>query len=129
MGLALGDLADVIRDHPAVIAYLKQTTDANFFGGLKTLPGGAAIRSAFTDFLDCYGMRGTGKIDITRPRWKKVPTQLVPTILSHIQGNQPGQHRRDFLAGRAEAEEAAARLLERLRQKPRSFLKPGGCSV
>ncbi len=60
---------------------------------------------------------------MTRPRWREVPTQLVPAILGHIKGVRPGQHRLDFLAGKKEAELAAGRLLERLRKKPLGFIK------
>lgn len=60
---------------------------------------------------------------MTRPRWREVPTQLVPAILGHIKGVRPGRHRVDFLAGREEAELAAGRLLDRLRKKPRGVFK------
>lgn len=60
-------------------------------------------------------MRGTGEIDITRPRWREAPTQWLPIILSHIKNTRPGQHRLAFLAGKEEAERAAIRLFERAR--------------
>ncbi|MFZ5644719.1 MAG: rifamycin-inactivating phosphotransferase [Bacillota bacterium] len=123
MGLALGDVADALRDHPAVIEYLKQADDKTFFDGLKAVPGGEAVLPDFMSFFERYGMRGTGEIDVTRRRWREAPTQLVPAILSHIKGVRPGQHRLDFLAGREEAELAAERLLDRLRQTPRGFFK------
>lgn len=123
MGLALGDVADAVRNHPAVIEYLKHASDERFFDGLKAVPGGGDVLPVFLDFFERYGMRGTGEIDVTRPRWREAPTQLVPAILSHIKGVRPGQHRRDYLAGRQEAELAAERLLERLRQTPRGSFK------
>ncbi|TCL76949.1 phosphoenolpyruvate synthase [Hydrogenispora ethanolica] len=123
MGLALGDVADAVRSHPAVIEYLKQAADRTFWDGLKAVPGGAEVLPAFQDFFARYGMRGTGEIDLTRPRWREVPTSLVPSILSHIQSFQPGQHRHAFRAGKTEAELAAARLLNRLRETPAGFLK------
>lgn len=123
MGLALGDVADAVRNHPEVMEYLQQAADATFFDGLKTTPGGEAVLPVFLHFFERYGMRGTGEIDITRPRWREVPTHLVPAILSHIKGIKPGQHRIDFLAGKQEAELAADRLVERLRQTPGGFFK------
>jgi phosphohistidine swiveling domain-containing protein len=50
-----------------------------------------------------------------RPRWREAPTQLIPAIEGHLRGGAPGQHRRDFEAGKVEAESAAAHLLECLR--------------
>jgi pyruvate,water dikinase len=123
MGLALGDVADAVRNHPAVIEYLGHAVDKSFFEDLKAVPGGEDVLPAFLGFFERYGMRGTGEIDVTRPRWREAPTQLVPAILSHIKGVGPGQYRLDFLAGKKEAELAAGRLLARLRQKPLGFFK------
>jgi rifampicin phosphotransferase len=85
--------------------------------------GGEDVRRAFETFVERYGMRGTGEIDVTRPRWREVPTQLVPAIEGHMKSAAPGQHRRDFLAGEREAESAAATLLTRLKATPLGFLK------
>ncbi len=118
MGLALGDAADVMREYPAVIEYLKHASNATFIEGLRAVAGGEEVLPVLLNFLERYGMRGTGEIDVTRPRWREVPTQLVPAILGHIGSVKPGQHRLDFLAGRVEAEHAIERLLERLRNTP-----------
>jgi pyruvate,water dikinase len=125
MGLALGDVADAVRNRPAVIEYLKRASDETFWDGLRAVPGAEDVLPVFLGFFERYGMRGAGEIDITRPRWREAPTQLVPAILSHLEGTGPGQHRRDFLAGRQEAELAAERLLERLRRTPWGSLKAG----
>ena len=123
MGLALGDVADAVRDYPEVVEYLKQASDEIFWNGLRAVPGGENVLPVFLNFFEKYGMRGTGEIDVTRPRWREAPTQLVPAILSHIKGVRPGQHRLDFLAGKEEAELATGRLLHRLRQTSRGFFK------
>lgn len=123
MGLALGDVADAIREYPAVFKYLEHASDATFLSGLRSVPGGEEVMPAVLSFLARYGMRGTGEIDVTRPRWREAPTHLVPAILSHIRGVSPGQHRLDFLAGREEAALAADRLLARLRHTPGGFFK------
>lgn len=117
MGLELGDLADVIRPYSAALEYMKGADDATFLDGLERVEGGAAIRPAFTAFLAKYGMRCPGEIDITRPRWREKPTQLVPSIISHIQSTEPGEHRLKFAQGRVEAEQAAQVLLLRLNRK------------
>lgn len=69
-----------------------------------------AVKLAGLEFLELYGMRGTGEIDVTRLRWRESPTQLVPAILSHIQSAAPRQHRTDFSAGNKEAERAAQQV-------------------
>ncbi|MDR7866687.1 MAG: rifamycin-inactivating phosphotransferase [Sporomusaceae bacterium] len=123
MGLALGDVADAARDHPAAVEYLGQANDETFLDGLRAVPGGEHVLPALVNFFARYGMRCTGEIDLTRPRWRESPTQLVPALLSHVDGLSPGQHRRDFIAGKEEAEAAAARLLGRLRQTPGGLFK------
>jgi pyruvate,water dikinase len=123
MGLTLGDVADVVRTHPGAIERLQRATDATLEDDLRQITGGEEVHRAFATFLERYGMRGTGEIDITRPRWREAPTQLIAAIEGHLRGGAPGQHRREFRAGAEEAERAAARLLERLRATPGGFLK------
>jgi pyruvate,water dikinase len=115
MGLALGDVADIVRAHPGAMEQLRQATDTTFEREPHDIAGGEEVRHASQRFLERYGMRCTGEIDITRPRWREAPTQLIAAIEGHLRGSAPGQHRCDFETGKVEAERAAARLLERLR--------------
>lgn len=123
MGLQIGDLADSIRDYPQVIAYLKTARDEDFFTGLEQVGGGKDVLPAFREFFARYGMRGTGEIDITRLRWNETPTQMIPILMMNVEQNHPGQARREFEKGQAEAEAAASLLVERLRHKPWGFFK------
>jgi pyruvate,water dikinase len=123
MGLALGDVADVVRTNHGAIERLRQATDATLEDDLRGIAGGEEVRRALATFLERYGMRGTGEIDITRPRWREVPTQLIPAIEGHLRGSATGQHRREFRAGEEEAQRAATRLLERLQATPGGALK------
>lgn len=123
MGLQLGDLADALRGYPEVIEYLKHADDAGFLTNLPGIAGGKEMLPLFQEFLQKYGMRGTGEIDITRFRWREEPTQFLPMVLSYVRSAQPGQHRRDFEAGKKEAELMAVKLVNRLRKKPWGFLK------
>lgn len=118
MGLALLDVADVIRPHPEVIAYLQQAKDDGFLEGLLPLEGGPEVHDALRPYLDRYGMRGVGEIDVTRTRWCEAPTTLVPLILSNIKNFEPGASSRKFEQGRQEAAKKEQELLERLRQLP-----------
>ncbi|WP_370589190.1 phosphoenolpyruvate synthase [Thermoactinomyces sp. CICC 10521] len=123
MGLALGDLADAARPYPEVIAALKKATDATLYDELGKAEGGEDFCAAFAHFLDKYGTRCPGEIDITRPRWHEAPTTLVPAILSHLQTVEPGEHRTRFKQGIIEAEQAEETLLRRLREKKGGWLK------
>ncbi|HZW47216.1 MAG TPA: rifamycin-inactivating phosphotransferase, partial [Microvirga sp.] len=84
MGLALLDVADVIRPHPDVVASLQHVEDEGFLDELPKLAGGREARDAIRARLNTYGMRCVGEIDITRPRWSERPTTLVPLIPGNI---------------------------------------------
>jgi len=118
MGLALLDVADVIRPHPEVVAYLEHVGDEGFLDELPELAGGREARDAIRAWLDKYGMRGAGEIDITRPRWSERPTTLVPILLGNIKNVEPGAGKRRFEQGRQEAWTKEQELLDRLRALP-----------
>ncbi|MGW6121137.1 rifamycin-inactivating phosphotransferase [Nocardia sp. NPDC055165] len=118
MGLALLDVADAIRPHPAVVAYLERIEGDDFLDGLADHLGGDDARAAIEGFLGKYGMRCTGEIDITRPRWSESPATLVPTILGNIKNFGPGEGRRRFEDGLREAEQSERQILRRLRALP-----------
>jgi rifampicin phosphotransferase len=118
MGLALLDVADAIRPHPDVVAYLQHVEDEGFLDELAGLAGGQEARDAIRAWLDKYGMRCAGEIDITRPRWSERPTTLVPTILGNVKNFEPGDGERRFEQGRQEAWKKEQELLERLRALP-----------
>ena len=118
MGLALLDVADVIRPHPEVVAFLQHVEDDAFLDEMATLAGGREARDAIRAFLDKYGMRCAGEIDITRPRWSERPSTLVPVILSNIRNLEPGAGERRFEQGRQEAWTKEREVLERLRALP-----------
>ncbi|WP_231398358.1 phosphoenolpyruvate synthase [Conexibacter woesei] len=95
MGLALLDVADALRDRD------------------DDLP--AAIDAGALDaFLDRYGMRCVGEIDITRPRWNERPAALAPVLLSNIRNFAPGEGRRHFEQGLQDAQAKERDVLARL---------------
>jgi rifampicin phosphotransferase len=118
MGLALLDVADVIRPHPEVVAFLQHVEDEDFLDELPALAGGREARDAIQAYLDKYGMRCVGEIDITKPRWSERPTTLVPMILGNIRNFEPGAGERRFEQGRQEAWKKEQELLARLRTLP-----------
>lgn len=96
MGLALLDVADALRPYA------------------DQLPEDLPI----DDFLEKYGMRCAGEIDITRTRWSEQPSMLVPVILSHIRNLPPGESKRKFEQGLQEALRKEADILSRLALLP-----------
>ena len=118
MGLALLDVADVVRPYPEVIDYLQHVKDDNFLNELVELDGGRETRDAISAYLDKYGMRCAGEIDVTNPRWSEKPSTLVPLILSNVRNFEPHASQRKFERGRQEASKKERELLDRLKQLP-----------
>ncbi|HEY5185551.1 MAG TPA: rifamycin-inactivating phosphotransferase [Actinomycetes bacterium] len=118
MGLALLDVADVIRPYPQVVAVLRRVEGDSDLDQLPAVEGGQRAQAALRAYLDEYGMRCVGEIDITRPRWSERPSTLVPVILANIDNFQPGEATRRFERGRAEAEAKRREVLDRLRALP-----------
>jgi pyruvate,water dikinase len=113
MGLALLDVADAIRPYPEVVGFLRGVRDDGF---LDELPAGP--RRAIEAYLERYGMRCAGEIDVTRPRWSERPSTLVPLILDNIRLFESGAAARRFEQGRQAAENKRQEVLERLRAQP-----------
>ncbi|MDN3584242.1 phosphoenolpyruvate synthase [Mucilaginibacter flavus] len=118
MGLALLDVADVIRPYPAVIDYLQGVKDDNFLDKLPAFEGGRETRNAILNYLRKYGMRCAGEIDITKTRWSEKPGTLIPIILTNIRNFEHGAGRQKFEHGLREALRKEQELLERLRILP-----------
>ncbi|GGK18690.1 putative phosphoenolpyruvate synthase [Pilimelia terevasa] len=125
MGLALLDVADAIRPHPDVVAFLERVRDDDFLDELPRLAGGPQARDAIAAWLDRYGMRCVGEIDISRPRWSERPSTLVPTILGNVRNFAAGEGARRFAQGQREAAEKERELLGRLRALPDGEHKAG----
>ncbi|MBC9933144.1 phosphoenolpyruvate synthase [Chitinophaga qingshengii] len=118
MGLALMDVADVIRPYPEVIHYLQQVKDEDLWEGLRALRGGKETQAALMDYLNKYGMRCVGEIDITKTRWSEMPAILVPMLLSNLRNFEPNASQQKFEQGRTAAMKKEQDLTDRLRQLP-----------
>ncbi|WP_327173473.1 phosphoenolpyruvate synthase [Streptomyces sp. NBC_01336] len=121
MGLALLDVADVIRPRPEVVDFLRgveHVRDDAFLDELAKVTGGPEAREAIEAYLDRYGMRCVGEIDITRPRWRERPTTLVPVILDNVRNFGRGAAGRRFEEGRQRAQKKEQEVLSRLRVLP-----------
>ena len=114
MGLELLDVADVIRSFPEVIEFLQNTQADNFLDELPGFAGGREAQLAIINYLNKYGMRCSGEIDITRARWSEKSTILIPMILSHIKTFKPGERSRKFQQGQLEALKKEEEILVRL---------------
>ncbi|MGG0360384.1 phosphoenolpyruvate synthase [Bacillus tropicus] len=118
MGLALMEVADVIRPYEEVIAYLQHVENDSFLDEFVQFKGGEKVREAIDAFLNKYGMRCSGEIDITKTRWSEKPTTIIPMILNNIRDFEYGASKRKFEEGLQEALKKEEELVDRLQQLP-----------
>jgi len=123
MGLALLDVADAIRPYPEVINYLQEVKDDHFLDQLLHFQGGIIVKSAIDGYLNKYGMRCAGEIDITNTRWSEKPSILIPIILSNIKNFEPNAGKLKFDQGRSQALKKENELLDRLAFLPEAEQK------
>lgn len=117
-GFALLDVADTIRGNDEIIEYLKNPGDETFFDDIARFDGGKIFSDSFQKFLTEYGMRCSGDIDITVPRWSEKPSSIAPVILSNIRNYGPDASKLKFEQGIEESErriEEIALKVEKLR--------------
>jgi rifampicin phosphotransferase len=118
MGLALMDVADVLRPYPEVIDLLRHVKEEPFLDELEKVDGGQEARGAIDAFLTKYGMRCSGEIDVSKARWSEKPAALLPMILSNIKNFEPHESKRKFEEGRLEAIHKGQEILTRLKALP-----------
>src|SRR5699024_1505963 len=125
MGLALLDVADVIRPYPEIIDYLQQVTEDDFLEKIVKFEGGQKVRKAICSYLDKYGMRCSGEIDITKSRWLEKPDILISMILNNIKNFESNASKRIFEKGQLDALKKEQELLNRVKALPNGEQKAG----
>src|SRR6185436_19586743 len=117
MDLAVGDLTDLIRTHPALAAALDGKPWLETRRALLDLDGGKEFIAALDRFLDRYGDRTAGEVDMSRPRWRDDPSLLLRVIAGGISG-EPGAHRRQYQAQVEIAKAAQSKLVAAAQRAP-----------
>ena len=112
IGLELGILSDCARKYPEVVEYLKKANDdESFFEELIKVDGGKYFIIEMKDFLNKYGARCIGEIDITKTRWNEKPTLIIPFIINNIRTTEKGEQIQKFKQGEVEAEKARQEII------------------
>ncbi|WP_209309586.1 PEP/pyruvate-binding domain-containing protein [Haloarcula amylovorans] len=113
INLGLGDLANVARNHPPVAKTLR---DGASLAELENVAGGEVFIEAFEGYLDEFGHRSAGEIDLSRPRWREDPSMLLDVVRANLADEARGDHRERIRRLENEATVAAARLETRADQ-------------
>ena len=118
MNLAVGDLADSVRQSPELARHLARAgvDTRTLVDTAAALPGGAAFAAAWQRFIARYGMRAPAEIDLRRPRWHEDPASLLRMVLSNVRENDVGAHHAHYQQLAAEGAAAAQRLVQAARR-------------
>src|SRR5689334_4720900 len=122
MDLAVGDLTDIVRTNRDLAAVLDGRPWPDARRALLEMDRGKEFIAAFDGFLDQYGDRGAGEIDITRPRWRDDPSLLLRVIAGGLSG-EAGAHRRQHRAQVGIGEAAETRLVAAARRGPKGIVR------
>jgi pyruvate,water dikinase len=124
MDLALWDTAREIRSDPASLAHFQTTKAQALAGDCLTARLPETAQRTVAGFLQRYGMRGVGEIDLGRPRWREDPTAIMQSLQSYLQIEDAEQAPDAVFSRRAAAAKAAIDdLAEQLRRTKRGWLK------
>jgi pyruvate,water dikinase len=83
----------------------------------------SAAQTAIARFMDQYGMRGVGEIDIGQPRWREDPTPVMHTLQSYLSIAPEFAPDVVFARGERAAQAAIEKLAAEARGQPGGWLK------
>ncbi|MCP4501499.1 MAG: hypothetical protein GY822_16185, partial [Deltaproteobacteria bacterium] len=94
MDAVLGELAESARPSPALVDAIAIADLENVVHVAKTDEAGGPFMEHWEQFIQRYGQRGPGEIDIARPRWRDEPKSLLHVISGILQDKPHAQRRR-----------------------------------
>jgi len=124
MDLALWETAQAIRQSPAALAEFQAHLPAELADRYHSRSLTPALQKPLADFLQRYGGRGLGEIDLGRPRWSEDATHVFEVLGGYLQ-IEPGEKSPDavFARGTVNGEAALAQLVAGLRKTPGGWFK------
>ncbi len=123
MDLALWDTAKAIRADADSLSRFVSATPAElataYLNG--TLP--SAAQGVLARFMERYGMRGVGEIDLGQPRWGEAPEPIMQTLQSYLKISDERAPDVLFARGAQRAEDAIEKLAMAAYIQPAGWLK------
>jgi pyruvate,water dikinase len=117
MDLVLWDTAQAIRGDPVAAAYFQSQPAATLAADFQAARMPPVAQAAVQTFMDRYGMRGVGEIDLGRKRWREDPTSVMQSLNSYLQITRPeAAPAAVFARGAAVAQQATEQIATQLRR-------------
>ena len=124
MDLALWRMAKAVRGDPESLRVFQQTGAAELCERYRAGKLPPVAMQAVGRFLETYGGRGLGEIDLGRTRWAEDPTHVFETLLNFLQIEDENQAPDAvFARGASSAQEAVDRLAAAVRKTRGGWIK------
>jgi pyruvate,water dikinase len=124
MDLALWALATEVRSDSASRAALETRLPSDLAESYLSGDLPPRLQGGLAAFLDQYGFRGVGEIDLGVPRWRENPTHILGALANYVRLDDPAlAPDTQFARGRQEAEAMAAAFLARVSGPRRRLLR------
>ena len=118
MDLRLWAAAKTIQSDEMAKAYLLGQSASAIASAFQRGELPALAQKVLGEFLDSYGMRAVGEIDLGRPRWREDPQSIIQNLSSYVQIGDPKlAPDRLFQQAGEEAERLAASYVARVRER------------
>lgn len=117
MGLLTGDLADMVGKSPELIEIFEKSNSKDIFEKVEKLPDNKEFKKLFSSFINKYGMRCSGEIDIKNKRWKEDLTPLIKSILAMAKTSTENSHRVEYEKLIKDSKKAKVELIEEVKNK------------
>jgi phosphohistidine swiveling domain-containing protein len=124
MDLKLWALAQAVRADRDAAAAVRGSDAARSAEAYRRGELPEVLQRGLREFLDRYGARAVGEIDLGRPRWRDDPGPVLETLSSYLEIEEPA-HAPDvvFAAGAREAERLTAECVARAARGPLGFVR------
>lgn len=116
MNLRLAEVAELIAGDPSSLPLFAEETASSLSARFKDRRLPAPSQNGVEVFLEEYGARGVGEIDIGSVRWREEPEPVLQTLKGYVAWKEAGSGlRRRFDDAAKDANEAVARVVRELR--------------
>ncbi len=123
MDLALWGTARTIRQDPESAEHVGSTDVDALSRAYQSGELPPVAQQAIESFMDRYGMRGVGEIDLGQPRWREQPEPILHSLQSYLKIDLKESPDAQFARGERAAEEAIESLAEWVRGQPLGWIK------
>jgi pyruvate,water dikinase len=123
MDLALWETAKAIRGDPSSLERFTTASPAELASDYLSWTLPTIAQQSIVGFMERYGMRGVGEIDLGQPRWRERPEPVMQTLQSYLKIGEEQAPDILFARGEQRARVAVDRLASTARDLPGGWLR------